>query len=301
MAMHGPSLCAVSVLPQTAFLYHVGVRRPSAEELREYGEKFAADNLAYVDSEFVPQFDRTSVRRSRWGLLVWFGAMVPGPVMHLAGLRWLDPFAAACAGSALVGAVIAGLYLRAAGREFPPPPGRPVIARARHVRVSDYVPPVAVCLCIVACVVSVVIGVDAVRVAATADFDYARGSAIGTVIVAAVIAPIAAIAPLYMRIVCDRPESAVDQAHLYFQDAWRAQLMRGVLYGVLLGTAMLIALASVEVLPDALVPAMFPYGLVAAAGLGLLLHERSKLWFRKRLWSGLAPGQVIRPGEEVAV
>lgn len=218
------------------------MRRLSAEELREYGERFAADNLAYVDSEFVPQFDRMRVRIGRWTALAWGGVFLPGLVVTLVGPDWLSSETVVFGGAALASAGIALLHLRTAGREFPAPPGRAIVARA---------------------------------------------------------APLAGLAPLYLRRVCERPESAVDQAHLYFQDAWRAQLMRGVVQGVLIGTLLLVAIAAIEVLPEFTFGLLYPGGVVVLA-VGLMLRERSRLWFRKRLWPGLAPGQVIRPGEEVA-
>jgi hypothetical protein len=266
--------------------------RPSQVRRRQRGEKFAADNLAYIDSEFVEHFDRVGLLSTRVGVAVCGALVVPmliyagetaGPNVRLGNGITISACAAAFV-------VVAAVRLWLVGREFPVPVGRLVIARPRRVGVTDYVPPEALGLCAVCSALAVVGGYISLRV----DAPVLAGGSFACAIVAAA-------APLYLWLTCRRPESAVDAAHLYFQDAWRASLMQSVVRTVMIGTTFVFVWGPGFGSGDSrLENASTEVAFLVAGGI-LVLSLRGRLWFRKRLWPQLAPGQVLLPGQTVGV
>lgn len=274
-------------------------RRPSPASLRENGEEFAAENLAYVDSEFVHRFDHASITMRRvHGILVavllvpaWFSLKSEQDAGLSLLLVWVT-----CLISAL-----ALFSLWFAGREFPAPEGRRVLARSRHVGVTDFVPPIAVACCVAYVLAECTVGVVALR-SIGQDGPFAdRGQHVVIAVAAFVVAAMTALLPLYLWAMCRRPESAVDSAHLYLQDAWRADRLQRVT-----SASGVVAVSVVMQTPyldsvDSWQGDVHLVVVLALLGSAFLLERRSKLWFCKRLWPELAPGQVLLPGQPIGV
>jgi hypothetical protein len=270
--------------------------RPSKKRLRQRGEAFARRNRAFVDSEFVTAFDRVT----RWFLrLLGLGVFAYGLLSTVLHATRVDAGSFPVPYFAVLGVFTtawAVLRLRIAGREFPVPEGRAVVARPRRVTLSDYVSIWVQSMLwldlilVVACVYGVLQvepgGVDSMVV------FLSLGGAV-------VLAGAASLLYVAGRAMCERPQAAVDPCHLYFQDAWRGEfLLGGFAY---LSSAALVFVGSVAIaldLPGWLDGVGFQ-SMVVLFGAELFACLGSQLQFRRRLWSTLTPGQILLPGQPV--
>lgn len=267
---------------------------PKKTNLKASGEEFARTHLAYVDSEFVDEFDRAELRDRRIAAAVLVGAIVPVWLISRFAPRADDVFPGVFA---VAIALIALLRLSHAGREFPPPPGRVAVARTRTVQVRDYVHPSLLWLCVVLELMVLAVGALATRAAATGSTEMPGDEAIAIAFASGLVTVPALVGPLYLLALCRKPEPAVDAAHLYFQDAWRSVQMQAAVAAWLFAAALAV-IPSLWFLPEwVLSSAVLP-----VAGLGFFLWalwagDRTKLRFREQLWPSLQPGQVLMPGE----
>ena len=277
-----------------ALAFAVWISFPSAKALRIHGERFAREHLAFVDSEFVVPFDRAYTRNRRQ-LAVMFVALI-------AAMLVLDRFARGYASdlvllpiAGLMALCVALLRLRMAGREFPVPSGRSVVARVRRVGLDDYVSrPVRTASWIVVCFC---LGMAAWATVHPYTGEYAPATrlvpalAAGTLVVALVVVEVVG------RAVCGRPQAAVDPCHLYFQDAWRGVFLVGAYVWVSWGAFQFLTSVPLYVLED-LPDSYFSFlGLAVVAEFACLF--RSRRYFRARLWPTLLPGQVLHPGQSI--
>ncbi|UUW88233.1 hypothetical protein [Pimelobacter simplex] len=256
------------------------------------GREFARTHQAHIDAEFVAAFDHETVRRTRVLIVVlypavaWF-VLLPVDVDTTTLALTLSPGALALAASA------EGLWrVTRAGREFPVAPGRPGVARGRQPEVRDYVGPAPLAMLTLQALLGVAIAGGALRWAAD---DGWSGAAAGLLVSGVVILGLSLAAPLAWRVVVRRPQRAVDAAHLYFQDAWRADALRNT--GIL---TVLVPLSAAYVWPESSDPARVAL-VVLALGIGALglTDLAPPLRFRARLWPTLGPRQVLLPGEPV--
>lgn len=274
-------------------------RRPSPAALRQLGEEFAGDHLAYVDSEFVERFDELGVQRRRLSGVL-FGALAVVVWMVLRqGIDWDYTWSAFLLAFAAVLAASAAADLLLAGREFPAPAGRAVIARVRHVSLTDYLPPITLAVCALLVVLELAVGVVSVLAAQQGPVYEGDPDPAGVAVAAFVVAGLTALAPVHLTLVCRRPEAAVDRAHLYLQDAWRASILTRIAASLCFGAfGVLGSVPVLEASREWQEDVSTVLGL-AAVGAALWLPKISTLRFRKRLWPELGPGEVIRPAAEV--
>lgn len=267
---------------------------PSLNRLRSEGETFARAHRAYVAPEFVPEFDRLTLASFRFkaiGTLVAFVFLVAFSILHLS---MLGPFAVQI-GTALAAAVWAVVQVRIAGREFPPPPGRPALARPRGVVLSDYVPPRFQAL------LWLDVGLSAVVVLAVAAADPDTVS-LGAFLAAVGVGAATLVAVLLLlvagRAMCERPQASIDGCHLYLKDAWRARYLITAFSGVQAWAVLSAGVLALALnLPGwVFTPAVF-VGLLLL-GLHLAGYENAKLHFRRRLWPTLGD-HVLMPGEPI--
>ncbi|WP_418058987.1 hypothetical protein [Pimelobacter simplex] len=276
----------------TVVVLVVFVRAP--RDAPSVGRRFARDHLAYVDSEFVAAFDRETVRRSRVSAAVLLPAMT-WYVIALFGSETSTLAATLTPGVVALAASAEGWWrVVRAGREFPVAPGRPGFARGRRPVVRDYVGQVTVVRVVLQAGLGATVAGGALAWAHVAGWT---PPAAGLLASGLVILALALATPLAWSVVVRRPQRAVDPAHLYFQDAWRADALRNT--GPL---PLVAAIATHSALPESspIAPVGLPVALLAVAIIGTgLLDDVPRLRFRTRLWPTLAPHQVLRPGEPV--
>lgn len=258
---------------------------------RSQGERFARTHLAYVDREFVAAFDRESVRRTRVGVLV----VLPAVASYVLSYDETT-FAALLTPGVLALAALGESTWRIvrAGREFAVGPGRPGFARARQPRVLDYVGPLTLTIVCLQVLAGLVLAGAALTVVVRDGWSAPlAGAAVGGI----VLAVLSAAAPLAWRVVVRRPQRAVDPAHLYLQDAWRAEALRTTGILPVIAPVALLRTSASDVMPGAAFP------LVAVLTIGITIvalgDHPSPNRFRARLWPTLAPGQVLMPGDAV--
>jgi hypothetical protein len=264
--------------------------------LRKRTAAFGRRNQAWIDPELLPVVDGFTRREGRGaaaavlatGAATCVVAVVAGPHHGL-------PLVCYAAAQLLFIGASTVRRLRTAGREFPLPPGR-VVARPRRISPGDYVPAST----------RVVVGLDVLALSAFSvgvtahpgwgDLGWPYRSAVA---VAAAGATAAAVALLVAeRRICDRPQPAADECHLYFLDAWRAELLR-------MAYAALVLIAVVVPFGLALTsqaPGWFGWSLVSGAAVVVVnqrVLRRNTLHFRRRLWPTLREGQVLGPGQAV--
>lgn len=286
------SWLAVGIIaPLMVVLLVVFVRAP--RNAASAGRRFARQHLAYVDAEFVAAFDRETVRRQRIGIVV----LLPTVVWYV--LAMLDHETSTLAvtlvpGVLALAASTEGLWrVVRAGREFAVGPGRPGFARGRQPVVRDYVGN----LTVVRLVLQGLLGATQVGGAiAWAGADGWSPPAAGLLASGIVVLALSLAAPLAWAVVVRRPQRAVDPAHLYFQDAWRAEALRNT--GPL---PMVVPIAAQAAWPQdsaAVGSLVVVLLLLAFATIGTgLVDELRRLHFRARLWPTLRPGQVLLSGE----
>lgn len=263
--------------------------RSTPQSLRAEGEVFAAEYHAYVPSELVPAFDRLTRSRRRfvafWAFAFWASWFLTrdlaeedlGPQLGLA----------VCG---LVLAVAIAWRTRSAGREFLAPDGARAVARAKRVRVGDYVGPQ-----LVACAWINLLVAAGLVVAGWVDAPTFTGAL--AVVDAGVLLASLAFLQTAAIVICRRPQAAVDPSHLYLKDAWRASFLVQA-FGVVAAAAGVLAILHFFLVAD-FAPA---WGFQAAVVVGALqvgLFVNLKLRFRRRLWPTLAPRQVLYPGQDV--
>lgn len=267
---------------------------PRPGQLRRAGSRLAVANQAYVDSEFVAEFDRAEVldRRLRAAVLVPMAVGV-WVVYELPGLSGLAVGIIGCGYVA-----IAILPLVRAGKEFTPRPGRPTLARLREVRFTDYVHPLALLTCVVTAIAGLAAAVGALQVGAFKDGS-THHEQVSLAVSGGIVGVLALVTPLYFMVLCRRPEPAVDAAHLYFQDAWRASHMREALALVAVAAILLTTRVAALDLSGWLGGGLWMALMLVVLGCFAASDHWGRLRFRRRLWPTLAPDQVLLPGEPV--
>jgi hypothetical protein len=240
------------------------------------GQTFANRYRLWIDDECAAAVMRAERRVRRAHALVLVIVALGLAVLFLAGVHTVLVLPAA--GALMVAARLAVRVLWA-GREFPLAPGRPSLARARAVQVSDFVHPKA----------WVALGVWLVAALGTTGVGLARGSVAlaaggGAVGVLTVTTGVAVLAW------CRRPEPAGDSAHLFLQDAWRASRIRETFADLALAATVLASSLASALEPDAVgwpavvLVLLVPMGLASSIGANR---------FRERLWPDLPAGQVV--------
>jgi hypothetical protein len=283
----------------------------SRKWLASRGRAFAKRNLAWIGASLVHEFDALTRRRARGigviSLIVAAGvATIPLPA-HDDDTEL--SFLVASVAVAFFAMVALHLWLLVASA----PAGEPRlrVARTRAVSLNDYVWPwsrasflalsvVALAVALVGIAASRQPGVDAARSLMSAGLSLTF--VVGVLVTDRVVAHIAGIR-----------EPAEDQAHLYWQDAYRAETIAR-LYGLWVSGAVGMVAQATTGISHALTEAhksnpvseMGAWMLPITAAVVLIptalsaVHGRpGQQWFRKRLWPTLAPGQVLRPGETV--
>lgn len=248
---------------------------PTRRSLTRAGHRFAQDNDLWIAPELMAAVDRAH-RRERWVLAV--AALAVVAVLVLGPDGGTSPLVL----FAVVVPVAAVGRLLLAGRDFPVRPGQVSVARPRAVRVGDYLPSTAPA----AFAVWALLGAGAAGLGVRWG---ERGLAVAGAVMVLVTLAVAGSVVAVSR----RPEPAVDAAHLYLQDAWRAARMRTTLHQLALaGYCLGLTVASAD---PALPPGLWVVP-VAVAGVasGLALHGRAR--FRDRLWPDVPAGQVLSVG-----
>jgi hypothetical protein len=268
---------------------------PSKKALRNRGEQFARQNLVFIDSEFVPAFDRawTWTRRliACFLVVLVLTMVVVDNVDHHVGSSQVESLP-------LLGFFIvclAGLRLRMAGRGFPVAPGRAVVARPRRVELRDYVSGPAQAIIWINVVLC--LGVAGWALIHPPQAQLGSESAAVTAIAAIVLLGVTIFVDLTGRAMCSRPQASVDPCHLYFQDAWRGGFILGTYAYVSWGAYQFLLAASIYVF-DSLPDGFFIGSLLMFLG-EVAVYYSSRLRFRARLWPTLLPGQVLLPGQPV--
>lgn len=286
----------VFVLVVAAFVvaFAFWIAFPTERRIRTKGEEFARHNLAFVDSEFVAAFNAAMVRVDRY----WAGTLVVGFAVTVAVFNFgLNSLARLSLVPVLCVAFVGWALLRLmmAGKEFPAPVGRRVTARVRRVSVLDYVSPwawaaVTVSLVLEALLAGVVVYENHMGRAGGGLAGLAVGTTVVTVALALVVV-------LVIRAICARRQSAVDACHLYVQDAWRSVMFAHALAAVCWATyetffGVLVSQA------DFVFDGPFSPNLLWVFILPAMTVQVGRMrWFRRRLWPGLAPHQVLLPGQ----
>ena len=268
--------------------------RPSAALLRQRRAEFTQRTGAYVDGHFVAAFDSESRRTQRWSVVVFLG-------MALDFELYLIPSNHTLWEPVIYGVIAAGWLaaltvtrLRAAGREFTVAGWSTAVARPRRVVVADYVswPLLGVVWVLVS--VDLALGVTWFVEWRGGDVP-TRDVVVGWAGLGMTVA-MAVVTQLFAQALCNRPTPAVDPSHLYLQDAWRARALASA-YILVAITAFL------SFIPLSLVG----FTWVASAAMTATLYVTVPVvvavwvvqpkWFRRRLWRGLAPDEVLLPGQ----
>jgi hypothetical protein len=276
---------------------------PSRSRLERERRGFLQRTRAHMDPTFVEAFDHDSRRMARlMGLfLVLFTAVLlgvtdrfyatgPPPEVNL----WLT--------TAPVVAVALALYpvaqLHSVDRLFRVPGRMPAVARPVRVTISDYVGPWtrALTWSIVfgavgtAVLLTVLAGRGKVDTSVAAVSSVDAGLALGLML----------LTEWFGRILAARPTPAVDASHLYLQDAWRASVLSRAHANVgYICQVLFYGLIFSFTLPDWFYngPTL---GLVCMLSSAYpLLRIVQPRQFRQRLWRGLAPTQILLPGQNV--
>ncbi len=253
-----------------------------AAKRRDEGERWARRHQAYVDARWVGELDRCLQRDRR----IRTAAMT----ILLVGLWVLLPAASAvliCLTSLpVLLALVRGYQVT---RPELVPPG-PRVARLRELSIEDYVP---TALRAVMWVV-VVLGAASVIVAAALTTWWVAPAA-GLLLLGASAVEVTG------RRLARMPEPAGDPSHLYWQDALRVDALLSAINSTNLAAGMtclaIVRLADSDLawkLDFALLAALLP-----ALVIELQVVERPVARMRARLWPGLAPGQVLLPGDAV--
>lgn len=257
---------------------------PTQVRVKRAGMRFARDNFAYVDAQFVDAFNRAYVLERRVMAGLFLGTAVGALLWAADGY---GPLVIS------VAAALSSLFrLVRAGREFSPPSGRAAVARSRAVRVIDYLHPGLLWVGAVLALLAAGAGIATVLSAASGTSEISGYQASTIALVALMVAALAPLAYLYFRVLCRRPEPAVDAAHLYLQDAWRSEQMDAVVTHGMIATV----LAVLPVWADSSYLLQLIL-LIPLAVLGFWIDRKNELRFRKQLWPMLGPGQIIMPGE----
>ena len=267
------------VLFGTAWL--IGARTP--EKRRRDGDEWARSHLAYVESGWTADVDRCLAHNRRvelygmgfFGLALW---SVP---------RSLGAYVACLA---VVPALVAIAKGYTATRPDYLPPG-PRVARLRELSLSDYLS----LRYRAAMWASVVLASGVAVVTALRTHWWV---ALASVVLVAAAAAVEVTGAWFARM----PEPAGDAAHLYWQDAMRADVLRSAASFVPASAALMcVAMIGFEDTLHRVLGFVVMGVLVAPL---FVLERRSKAEpaadMRSRLWPGLAPGQVVQPGEPVS-
>jgi len=246
---------------------------PTRRSLAREGHRFAGRNGMWLAPDLVAAVDRAHLRERR---VLAAALVVAVAVLVVVPGATVRPFVVA--GSAVAVSAVGRLLV--AGRDFPVRPGQVLVARARAVRVSDYLAPS----------VLAAFGLWLLLGAATAGLGVAWSepdlTAAGLLLMALTL-----VVAAHAVAVCRRPEPAGDPEHLFLQDAWRAARLRTTL--TQLGWAALL-LATGATLTDRaggwfVLPVAV--GLLAAG-----LAQRDPDRFRARLWPDVPAGRVLTVG-----
>ena len=281
-------------------LFAIGeAARPSQKLLARRRRDFTDRTGAYLDPHFTVAFDRETRRTLRWlGVL----ALALGAFFEVAldlDLEVRSPNATFAPYSVLAAvwlAAFATTRLRSAGRVFTVPGSPTAVARPRRVVIGDYVGwplQMATWLLVAADVALAAVSTGAWRRGEVPAAELAIGlSGMGITVV------MSAATLWFARALCERPTPAVDPSHLYLQDAWRARSLSSAYGAVCLSGYVaflgLVFVPDVRWLDSAMGVAMYPVmGAILAIGLS------QATWFRRRLWRGLPPGQVLYPGQQL--
>jgi hypothetical protein len=293
-------LVAMSVVTVIA----LAIAFPSRSRLERERRGFLERTRAHMDPSFVEAFDRESRRMARLmgvflvvftavllGVTDRFYATGPPPDVNL----WLA--------TAPVVAAALTLYpvaqLHSVDRLFRVPGRTSAVARPVRVTIADYVGPwtraltwtIVVMAVGIAVLLAVLAGHGKVDTSTAAVSSVDAGLALGLML----------LTEWFGRILAARPTPAVDASHLYLQDAWRASVLSRAHANVgYICHVLFYGLIFTFTLPD-----WFYNG--PALGLVCLLSSAYPLLrfvqprqFRQRLWRGLAPTQVLLPGQTVA-
>lgn len=261
--------------------------RPSAAVVARDGHRFAETYELWIAPASVAAIDRAHRRERRAhavaggiGLAIYAVLRVTLDVPPLV-LLW--PVVCVCAAGASL------VALRAAGTEFPVPPGAPSFARVRAVRLRDYLPTQALVALgvwpVLAFGGAILAGAALRRGVANEDAAWtalASGIALGLL---GLLLPVLAVT------LCRRPEPAGDASHLYLQDAWRVANLRWMLSVEGIGVALLVA--RVLDLMSAAAASAWVLPVVFAGWIWHLLGQSGRLHFRRRLWPDLVPGERV--------
>ncbi|WP_408895448.1 hypothetical protein ACJ5H2_11125 [Nocardioides sp. R1-1] len=261
---------------------------------RSAGRDFARQYGVQISPEFLGEFEREQVRRARLTMII----SLPGLLLFLVTMGE-HSFLAMAAPGLLALPVLAEMIRRVAraGSEFTAAPGRPGLARTRTPGVLDYLDRRVV----VAHAAQAGIGLTAIGSAlVTASRTGWAPDAAGAAVTGLLIAVVAVVGPVVWHLEVGRPQRATDAAHLYLQDAWRADAMRSA--SLLAGPGTLTALRLQDPSSSSsLALAAVQLVLLAASATCLLIDlDPETPRFRKRLWPTLAPGEVLVPGQSIA-
>jgi hypothetical protein len=278
------------------------------------GRAFALKNLAFVEPRFVPAFDAEQ-RKQAVDLCVLFAGS-GAAVAALGALPWEgrqgteDSALYLVIGPMLLAHVWVGLRALARQGSDPVSAGwsTPMQQARRPATLQDYLPRgsrIVLRLCggsvlaltVVLLLIPRLPGVDGDRLWRTPLAAVLPGMLIGY-----------AYCEYRLRRLPALPEPA-DAAHLYWQDALRAQLLDGVVTGWISPTTLTFFAASFAmtratvrdwdfVLSEGASGLAIALTLVSA-GLLLVAQLKGGPWFRRRLWPTLKSGQVLMPGEPV--
>jgi len=282
-------LVGVSALAAVWFGLH-----PSAALLRQRRTEFTQRTGAYIDGHFVAAFDRESRRTQRWSVVVFLG-------LSLDFELYLIPSDAKLWEPVIYGAIAAGWLaalaltrLRAAGREFTVAGWSTAVARPRRVVVADYVswPLLGVAWVLVS--VDLALGVTWFVEWRHGDVS-TRDVVVGWAGLGITVA-MAVVTQLFAQGLCNRPTPAVDPSHLYLQDAWRARAL-ACAYILVAITAFLsfipLSVVGFTWVAGAAMTATFYLSIPVLVAVWVVQPK----WFRRRLWGGLAPDEMLLPGQ----
>jgi hypothetical protein len=264
------------------------LRPPDQARQARRGDAWARKHQAFVDRPHLREFDRlldAPRRRHAW-LLVMVAvciAVVPLPAAW-GVLPWL---AATCAAST----VMSALFLRRwiLGIE----PG-PRVARARQVELGDYLPDPWRALMWVSVLALAVFLILALRAPEGVHARVFLG------LMVTLLGGAAFALEMMGRRLARTPEPAVDQAHLYWQDAMRADLVTSHARQTCLGAAISCGALS----ENGLLNGVALNVLATLTGLGLVTWltvcsfrelDRPAAHVQARLWSGLGAGDIAGP------
>ncbi|MGL5809125.1 MAG: hypothetical protein ACRCYQ_04185 [Nocardioides sp.] len=268
----------------------------SPSRQRAHGQPWAKKNLAYVESDLVGHIDA----RWRWESRLR-GATILAMAAQCAWLVYTDTlqeyFLRFWVVMIAVGAT--GLVARAILMTRPVGDARTrALARVRQVRTTDYAHPLSHA-CVTA---SGVIGLSLILTLLVFPDLVVASARVPGIIAGVAVFTSAGCAAWAARRICRQPIPARDAAHLYWQDALRADQIRRCYYEAdlwgLQAALWFIADRERYLTQNA-------SGLLAVVPLGLMVmtliaDHLGDMRFRKRLWPALAPGQVLMPGETPA-